>query len=39
MIPSDYGYNYDDSEEKKFLVDMNQLAEKHIFKWGTYKTC
>ena len=37
MIPSTYRYNYVDDNKEKFLVDMEYLSEKYVFKWATYE--
>lgn len=37
MIPDTYRYNYTDDSKEKFLVDLDYLSSKYIFKWGTYK--
>lgn len=37
MLPSTYRYNYVDDNKEKFLVDMEYLSEKYVFKWATYE--
>ena len=34
VIPLEYGYNYD--KEKNFIIDIDELTKKHIFKLNLF---
>lgn len=37
MLPIDYRYNYTDGTRSKYLVDMDYLQSKYVFKWSKYR--
>lgn len=37
MLPVDYRYNFTNDEKKKYLIDMNYLQSKYVFKCGIYR--